>query len=63
MAVAAEQKTDKLYGQAPKETTQFQQIVRRFLRNKAAVVGLIPCCSCIWWRFLRRTWPASPWTR
>lgn len=41
MAVAAEQKTDKLYGQAPKETTQFQQIVRRFLRNKAAVVGLI----------------------
>jgi len=26
-------------GMAPKETTQFQQIARRFLRNKTAVVG------------------------
>lgn len=41
MAVAAEKKTEAHYGQAPKETTQLQQIVRRFMRNKAAVVGLV----------------------
>lgn len=41
MAIAAEKKTEAHYGQAPNETTQLQQIVRRFMRNKAAVVGLI----------------------